>query len=227
MNHRINARGMEYRQLNEMIRGLIKEARSKGDKKAKIILENVLGQRYIGDGLDGDDVITIYGVPGNDLAAFMDGPTVEVHGNAQDGIGNTMNAGRVIVHGDSGDIAGYSMRGGEIYIRGNTGYRCGIHMKSYLEKIPVIVIGGSTGNFLGEYMAGGIIILLGLHNRQPGFFPGGQIRQNGQVRQAAGSFIGTGMHGGTIYVRGDIEEHKLGKEVKKVKPGREDIDILS
>ena len=58
------------------------------------------------------------------------------------------------------------MRGGEIYVKGNVGWRSGIHMKSYLEKFPVIVIGGKAGDFLGEYMAGGIIILLGLDGRK-------------------------------------------------------------
>ena len=43
---------------------------------------------------------------------FMDGPTVEVFGNAQDGVGNTMNGGTVVVHGNAGDVLGYGMRGG-------------------------------------------------------------------------------------------------------------------
>lgn len=54
------------------------------------------------------------------------------------------------------------MRGGEIYVRGNAGYRAGIHMKAYRDKRPVMVIGGRTGSFLGEYQAGGYIIVLGL-----------------------------------------------------------------
>lgn len=35
------------------------------------------------------------------------------------------------------------------------------HMKEYKEKVPVLVIGGRTGSFLGEYQAGGIIVVLG------------------------------------------------------------------
>jgi len=34
------------------------------------------------------------------------------------------------------------------------------------------------------------------------------------------------MHGGTIYIRGDIADHKLGKEVKKIDLDDMDIDIL-
>ncbi len=61
---------------------------------------------------------------------FMDGPTVEIYGNAQDGVGNTMNSGTVIVHGNAGDVLGYGMRRGAIYVEGDVGYRVGIHMKA-------------------------------------------------------------------------------------------------
>ena len=132
----IDASGLHYRDLNKKIKSIIAE---KTGQVNSIILKNVLGQRYIGDGVRGNTTIRIHGTPGNDLAAFMDGPTIEVFGNGQDGIGNTMNSGKIIVHGDCGDITGYSMRGGEIYIKGDVGWRSGIHMKSYLEKFPVIV----------------------------------------------------------------------------------------
>ena len=66
----------------------------------------------------------------------MDGPTVEVFGNAQDGVGNTMNAGTVVVHGDAGDVLGYGMRGGKVFIKGDVGYRVGIHMKAYEDLRP-------------------------------------------------------------------------------------------
>jgi glutamate synthase domain-containing protein 3 len=34
-------------------------------------------------------------------------------------------------------------------------------MKAYEDDLPVLVIGGRAGSFLGEYQAGGIIIVLG------------------------------------------------------------------
>lgn len=203
---RIDAKGIHYRELNE----LIHRAVHSGEKE--IILDNVNGQRYIGCGLSGDIKITINGVPGNDLAAFMDGPTIIVNSNGQDGIGNTMNAGKIVVYGDIGDIAGHSMRGGKIYIKGNAGYRVGIHMKSYKDLYPVIIIGGVVGDFLGEYMAGGLIVVLGL-----GKDPDEAI---------VGNYCGTGMHGGTMYIRGDIEDYYLGKEVKKIKLDNEDDKLL-
>lgn len=43
------------------------------------------------------------------------------------------------------------MRGGAIYVQGNAGYRAGVHMKAYGDRLPMIVIGGRAGSFLGEY----------------------------------------------------------------------------
>jgi len=189
----IDAKGLYYKDLNDMVRRLVKN----GEKE--FLLKNVNGQRYIADGLKGKLKIIIEGVPGNDLAAFMDGPTVLVMNNAQDAVGNTMNAGKVVVHGDAGDVIGYGMRGGKIHILGDIGYRVGIHMKEYKNQIPVIVTGGRAHDFFGEYMAGGIQILLGLNEKgkQP----------------IAGHFTGTGMHGGVIYLRGKYESRTLAKEV--------------
>ena len=109
---RIDAKRMGYRELNREIRSSVENG------SRRIVIDNVVGQRYIGCGLKAKVRITINGVPGNDLAAFMDGPSVVVNGNAQDGVGNTMNAGKVVIHGSAGDITGYAMRGGRIYVRG-------------------------------------------------------------------------------------------------------------
>jgi len=152
--------------------------------------------------------IKIQGTAGNDMAAFMDGPIMEVFGNAQDGIGNTMNAGKIIIHGHGGDIVGHSMRGGKIFIREDVGYRVGIHMKAYQNLYPVIIIGGCAQDFLGEYMAGGLVIVLGLNN-------------NGS-RPIVGNYCGTGMHGGSIYIRGEVQDFQLGKEVKVFEVNEED-----
>lgn len=203
---KIDARGLDYKQLNELIHQKVMQ----GEKE--IILDNVNGQRYIGGGLTGRVKITINGVPGNDLASFMDGPTIVVNSNGQDGIGNTMNAGKIVVHGNAGDILGHSMRGGKIYIEGDAGYRVGIHMKSYKDLYPVIIIGGAVRDFLGEYMAGGLMVVLGLNRKKR--------------ESLAGRYCGTGMHGGTIYIRGNIEAYQLGKEAKKSNQDLKDKKIL-
>ncbi len=187
----IDSKNLPYRELNERIHQAIRQ----GAKE--IVLRNVNGQRYIGDGVQGKIRIEIEGVAGNDLAAFMEGPTIVTSSNAQDAVANTMNAGKVIIHGNAGDVIGYGMRGGKLFIRGNVGYRVGIHMKSYKKKTPVIIIGETARDFLGEYQAGGVIILLGLNGERP----------------LTGRYTGTGMHGGVIYLRGNVEPFQLGKEV--------------
>lgn len=202
---KIDTNGVYYRDLNVRLRELIKTT-------SKIELHNVHGQRYIGTDLNKAVEIEIYGTPGNDLGAFMNGPRLIVHGNAQDGCGNTMNEGEIIVHGRAGDTVGLSARGGNIFIKGDVGYRAGIHMKEYQDKRPVIVIGGTAQDFLGEYMAGGVIILLGLDLKEG---------ENHRTK-----YVGTGMHGGVIYVRGAIPEYHLGKEVGTAKLDENDNNVL-
>jgi len=187
---KVDAGGVYYKQLNARLREF------SSDGINKIELDNVCGQRYIGTDLSSQIEIEIRGTPGNDLGAFMNGPRITVYGNAQDGCGNTMDSGEIIVHGHAGDITGLSARGGRMFIRDYVGYRAGIHMKEYKDKKPVLVIGGTAQDFLGEYMAGGVLVLLGL---------GG--------KQHKAKFIGTGMHGGVIYLRGSVDEYQLGKEV--------------
>lgn len=201
--YKIDAAGLHYKVLNEKIHQAI------NDGVKHIFLENVCGQRFIADGLCSDIELTINGVPGNDLGAFMDGPRIFVKGNAQDGVGNTMNSGEIVVYGDCGDIAGHSMRGGRIFIKGNAGYRIGIHMKAYRDMFPVMIIGKGAKDFFGEYMAGGLLVVLGL-----------------ETDEMLGDFIGTGMHGGAIFVRGGLDERCLGKEVKITKPTEDDYALL-
>jgi glutamate synthase domain-containing protein 3 len=75
-----------------------------------------------------------------------------------------------------------------------------------------MVIGGTAQDFFGEYMAGGILVLLGLN------------LQEGERQKA--NFIGTGMHGGIIYVRGKVEAFQLGKELGTADLNEEDYDVL-
>ena len=199
MTH-IDASQMDYRQLNAAIRGCA------GD----IAVTGCLGQRFIGAGL-GHDRLTITGTPGNALGAYLDGACIEVRGDAQDAVGDTMNAGRIVVHGSIGDAAGYAMRGGELYVAGNAGYRAGIHMKAYGDRLPVMVIGGRAGSFLGEYQAGGIIIVLGLTESS---------------RPIVSNFPCTGMHGGKLFLRSDCRDILFPGQVVARPAGEEDLQEI-
>jgi glutamate synthase domain-containing protein 3 len=201
---KINAEDLYYKELNCLLRAVV------SSDVERIELHNVCGQRYIGTDLNTKIQMDIYGTPGNDLGAFMSGPQLVIHGNAQDASGNTMNDGKIIVHGHAGDLTGHSMRGGKIFVRDYVGYRVGIHMKQYQRKIPQIVIGQTAGDFLAEYMAGGIIVMLGLNLKE------------GEMCRA--KFVGTGMHGGVIYERGEILEPEAGTKTLNV--GKRDMQVI-
>lgn len=175
---RIQADGLDYRTLNEQLKAV----------SDRCLVTGCLGQRFLAAGL-AHGAVTLEGTPGNALGAYLEGAEITVHGNAQDAVGDTMNDGRIIICGNVGDTAGYAMRGGEIYIRGSAGYRTGVHMKAYRDKQPVLVVGGRVGSFVGEYQAGGTILVLGLHT---------------DGKPISGFFPCTGMHGGKVIFRGDV-----------------------
>lgn len=196
----VNAEGVSYEQLNRKIREC-------SDKD--IIVENCMGHRYIGAGICEKNII-VQGVPGNAMGAYLHGGSITVMGNAQDAAGDTMNSGVICVHGSVGDAAGYAMRGGTIYIRDDAGYRAGVHMKAYMDSEPVMIIGGCVGSFLGEYQAGGRIIVMNLR----------------EEKYSTGNFCGTGMHGGKIYIRGQSLPEVLPVQVTVSAATAEEIEEI-
>ncbi len=197
---KITAGEMHFKVLNDTIKEHAGET---------VEIDNCIGQRYIGSGRRSGDII-INGTPGNALGAYLDGADIVVNGNAQDATGDTMNEGSITIYGSSGDATGYAMRGGAIYVRDNAGYRAGIHMKSYKEKLPVLVIGGSAGSFLGEYQAGGLIIVLGLECDE---IP-------------VGGFCGTGMHGGKMFIRTNEIPSDLPSQVVATQASEDDLNEI-
>jgi glutamate synthase domain-containing protein 3 len=196
----ITAGKVESRTLNEQI---------KAAPESEVVVEKCYGQRFIGAGMNGK-TITINGTPGNAMGAYLDGGTIKVNGNVQDAVGDTMNDGTIVIKGSAGDALGYAMRGGKIFVQGDSGYRTGIHMKAYKDKIPAIVIGGQAGSFLGEYQAGGILIVLGLNIDEV----------------PVGNFAGTGMHGGKIFIRTNHELQGLPKQVTEDIATSEDMQEI-
>ena len=192
----ICAAGLEHRALNEAIRGV----------REPCVLEGCRGQRFIAAGTSDKD-ITIRGIPGNALGAYLNGGRITVEGNAQDAVGDTMNAGTIVVRGNIGDAAGYAMRGGSIYVRGDAGYRAGIHMKAYESHVPAMVVGGCAGSFLGEYQAGGVIIVLNLEQKE----------------RIVGNFPCTGMHGGRMFLRADCRDIAFPAQVTARPASAEDL----
>lgn len=196
----IDATPLHFKELNEQI---------KETTEAYVTIKGCMGHRYIGSGLS-NKTLEIHGTPGNALGAYLNGSTIKVYGNTQEATGDTMNEGSIYIHGSAGDATGYAMRGGKIFVRGDAGYRAGIHMKAYKEKMPILVIGGKAGSFLGEYQAGGLIIVLNLEHEQV----------------PVGDFCGTGMHGGKIYLRCDSLPSDLPKQVMARIAEKEDLEEI-
>ena len=196
----INTIGLDHQAINEELR--------KAERSCALV--GCLGQRFIATGAS-DKELVVEGTPGNALGAYLNGATIIVRGNAQDAVGDTMNEGLIAVYGNIGDAAGYAMRGGRIYAQGDAGYRVGVHMKAYKDKIPVVVIGGKTGSFLGEYQAGGVIVVLGLTSKK------GPI---------IGDFPCTGMHGGKLFLRSYCADNEFPKQVTARRATAEDLDEL-
>ena len=196
----IDAAALDYKTLNEALR----------QPEHSYVIQNCCGQRFIGAGMSDRD-ITIQGISGNALGAYLNNANITVNANAQDAVGDTMNAGKILILGSIGDAAGYAMRGGKIYVRDHAGYRAGIHMKAYKDKIPVMIIGGCAGSFLGEYQAGGILVVLGL---------------NASGRPIVGNFPCTGMHGGKLFLRGDFRNLKFPAQVTAAIATCEDLQEI-
>ncbi len=189
---------VHFKEANEAVRTALKDC-------DVVELREVFAQRYLGCGMPKGKRLEVYGVPGNDMACYMNGGQIEVFGNAQDQVANTMNDGDIVIHGRAGDAAGYGMRGGRILVRDGCGWRVGIHMKQYGEHCPAIVVGGDAGSFLGEYMAGGVIVLLG----------------------HAGPYLATGMHGGVIYMRHALDDADVPKGLSQVPVDDGDRSVLA
>ena len=161
-------------------------------RRGPVEVYGVCGQRYLGAGLE-EGQVGITGTPGNALGAYLCGGRLFVHGNAQDAVGDTMDGGRIAVDG-------------------MVGYRAGVHMKAYGTKQPVLVIGGQAGSFLGEYQAGGTIVVLnlGTENSAP-----------------AGRFCGMGMYGGKIYLRGKVLVPDLSDRLVCRPATQQDMDAVA
>lgn len=197
----VDARSLSHRELNtELLSRLVN-----GTTEVHAI--NVNGQRYMGVNLPKGSKLFIYGTPGNCLANFNKGSHITVYGNAEDDVADAMYGGRITIHGHARDVMGQALQGGEIYVRGNVGNRCAIQMREYHDSKPFIIIGGRVDDYFGEYMAGGMALVLGL----------GTVGKP-YDDQLVGDFVATGMVGGRIYVRSKVRRDSIG-----LTPPRKDV----
>ena len=112
-------------------------------------------------------------------------------------IGAGLSEGTIVLDKVPGNALGAYLDGGVIEVHCNA-----------QEKVPALVIGGRTGSFLGEYQAGGVIVVLGIGSED---------------RQPVGNFCGTGMHGGRIYLRTEHLPKDLPEQVSARKADESDM----
>ena len=201
-SQRISAQGLSFAEINEMI------SKAYHNGEGRIEFSDLYGQRYIGIGFtrkaNSTFKVCLEGFPGNCLANLNDGLDYEIFGNVADDVADTMHSGSLIIHGSARDVLGQALQGGSILVRGSVGNRAAIQMREYQDNKPFIVIGESADDYLGEYMAGGVVCVL---NRS-------------DSKNPVGNYVGTGMVGGRIYIRGKISDSTVGLRPHK-------IDILN
>ena len=197
----IDSNDLSSYELNTNIQSVL----NNGPKQVNLM--NVRGQRYLGVNLPKNTELNIYGTPGNCLANFNKGTNINVYGSAEDNVADTMYEGKITIHGNTRDVIGYALQGGKIFIRGNVGNRAFILMREYEESRPVVIVGNRADDYFGEYMAGGLALVLGIDSLD-----------YDEPEQLVGNFLATGMLRGLIYVRGKVNADSIG-----LKPPKEDI----
>jgi glutamate synthase domain-containing protein 3 len=174
------------------------------------------GQRFLGCGFGpGTQEVRIdaYGSTGDYLASGIDGMTLQVHGNAQDQLGQILKQGKLVVYGDVGQTFMYGAKGGEVYLLGNAAGRPLINAVGR----PRVVINGTALDFLAEsfmagdvFKGGGFVIVNGLE-----YDPRGRLRP--QRTPYPGSNLFSLASGGAIYIRDPyqqvVEEQLNGGEI--------------
>ncbi len=193
----------------------------------KYICYGYKGQRFTGCGFgkESDDVrIDVYDSSGDYIASGIDGMEIQIHGNAQDQLGQIMKRGKLVIHGDVGQTFMYGAKGGDVYIMGNAAGRPLINGTGN----PRVVINGTCLDYLAEsFMAGdplnggGFVILNGL-----------VFDENGSVTGLPTPYPGANLFslasGGAIYIRDPhrllVDEQLNGAEFVDLQP--EDWDLI-
>ncbi|MEM0384253.1 MAG: hypothetical protein QXV27_05355 [Candidatus Caldarchaeum sp.] len=192
----IDARGLNHSLVNSFIRKHFEA----GIREVSVV--NVNGHRYLGFNIPEGCRLLVYGTAGNCLANFNKHGEIIVYGNAQDDVADAMYGGRVVIHGDARDVVAQALQGGEVFVRGSVGNRAAIQMREFRDKRPYLIVGGKADDYFGEYMAGGVAMVLGLDWMDVDV-------------SLVGRYMATGMVGGVIYIRGRVDRWRIGLQPPK------------
>jgi glutamate synthase domain-containing protein 3 len=146
---RIDLAGMNSREVNQKLKGLIKT-------ETEVEIDNPHSIHNFATALIGEGQITVNGSTGFYTGGFLEGPTLVVTGNTGWYTGDNMTSGEIIVEMNTGSNAAPSMVGGTMVIKGNSGSRAGWGMKG-----GNLIVCGNAGRWAGKMTLGGRIVILG------------------------------------------------------------------
>jgi glutamate synthase domain-containing protein 3/Pyruvate/2-oxoacid:ferredoxin oxidoreductase delta subunit len=151
--------------------------------------------------------------PGQRVGAMaLPGTNIYVEGSSPADVGWLNSGAKIVVNGDCGDTAAHCAAGGKIYVSGRVGTRSGALMKHDPKyELPEFWVLKSTGSFSFEFMGGGIAVICGYECED--------------LDSVLGNRSCVGMVGGTIYVRGNINNIADCVDIKELND--EDISFLS
>lgn len=113
--------------------------------------------------------VKVTGQAGQRVGSFgFPNTSLEIMGPASDDVG-WLNAGaEIVVNGNAGNGLANAMAQGKIFVKGNIGAR-GMTMTKQNPRFdpPEIWVLGSAGDYFGEFMAGGIAVICGIHPQTP------------------------------------------------------------
>lgn len=142
--------------------------------------------------------------PGQRVGAMaLTGTKIYVQGSAPADAGWLNSGATIVIDGDCGDTAAHCAAGGKIYVSGRVGTRSGALMKHDPKfNSPEFWVLKNTGSFGFEFMGGGIAVICGY--------------DCSDIKSVLGRRSCVGMVGGTIYVRGPVDDIAKGIDIQKL-----------
>ncbi len=133
--------------------------------------------------------IVVEGNAGDYIGHGMENGSITVKKNVGDDLGKEMIGGTIIIEGNSGECAGNQMQSGSIEIYGNTEKDLGVFMgRNFIggfsfsfRKKPTITVFGSAGDYVGNSMDNGKIMLYGSYGSIAKSFINGKIYHNNKI----------------------------------------------
>lgn len=163
--------------------------------------------QFAGDTINDHQQYT--GILGTFGGSYSNGDgTLELFGSMQDNCFEASSLARVLCHGNASMMLGNAFQGRQFFVRGSVDSRAFQQLRPKDGHTPVAIVGETAGQYLGKMMSGGVIMALGLQH----------LGREDVDTPIVGEFVGTGMVGGRIFVRGHLIDDYI-----KCPPSRRDV----